>query len=630
MKISKPFGTWSSDITAKTASKALIELSDIQSFDGNLYWIEYRPHENGRSVIVTMDKFGAISDMFASPFSHGSKVHEYGGIAYTVLGDYLYFVNSSDQRIYSSDLSNPSGDPKPFTPKNKLRYADLIPDKKHNRIITVCEDHSNPRSIKNFIAGLNIEGSLKINPLITGSDFYAYPRLNKECSKICWIQWNHPNMPWDKTELWSGNNEQNISSKTCIVGKTTSESITQPCWSSNNEIIYISDTSGWWNLYRVNNHHSQQIFDFERDCADPFWQFGMKNFCVDESGFIGYTEILNAEGTLLVVTKSKAAPETVNTKHTVLKSLCIHAGKIILIGSGPLMAQEIFCVDSNLAVKKIYQPNQLEINSEDISIGKSVFFPALNKDKIHAFFYAPKNRKVCGHISELPPAIFLCHGGPTSSAKNNLNFKIQFWTNRGFAVIDLNYRGSSGFGRDYREKLYGKWGEYDIQDIQAAAEYFSDQQMIDKNRCIIRGSSAGGYTVLSALTRLTFFKTGACLYGIGDLQKLATDTHKFESKYLDTLIGDPLNQQEIYQQRSPVNHIDDIDCPVIFLQGLKDKVVPPSQSQSMVDKLIRKNIAVEYVTFKDEGHGFKKPKNIEDALNRELLFYLNVLSLNQQ
>ena len=176
-----------------------------------------------------------------SPFSHGSKVHEYGGIAYTVLGNYLYFVNSSDQRIYSLDLSNPSGDPKPFTPKNKLRYADLVPDKKHNRIITVCEDHSNPTSIKNFIAGLNLEGSLEINPMVTGSDFYAYPRLNKECSKICWIQWNHPNMPWDKTELWSGNNEQNISSKKCIIGNKTSESIIQPYWSNNNEITYVSD-----------------------------------------------------------------------------------------------------------------------------------------------------------------------------------------------------------------------------------------------------------------------------------------------------------------------------------------------------------------------------------------------------
>ena len=629
MKKSKPYGAWPSEIDANSASKALTELNYLQSFDGVLFWTENRAQENGRCVIVCQDKHGNVSDVLPAPFSHGSKVHEYGGIAYTVFDRYLYFVNAKDQRIYSIDLSKDGLSPSPVTPKNSLRYADLIFDSRHERIIAICEDHSDARSIKNYIVSIQITGGLsEITTLISGSDFYAYPRLNSDNSELCWIQWNHPNMPWDHTGLWTASNEKiGITNKKCIVKDKSEQSITQPCWSSKNEIFYISDSSGWWNIYRENNNSIQQTMKSNHDYAEPFWQFGTANYCVLDNGDICFFRSNDGNWEFGFTSSDSSSIKVEQTDYTSYKSICKHRNGIYAIASGPLKPQEIVSFDSDLNFRTRYKPDIIKFNINDISIGESNYYPSSNGELVHAFYYSPKNSQYIDNSCELPPTIFLCHGGPTSAANRSLNFKIQFWTSRGFAVLDINYRGSSGFGREYRARLKNNWGIFDIQDIHHAAKYFSSKSKIDKSRCIIRGSSAGGFTVLSALTKLDIFKTGACLYGIGDLEKLADDTHKFESNYLDSLIGDRIDKSEDYKERSPINHINNLNCPVIFFQGLEDMVVPPNQSQSMVDKLIQKKIKVEYVTFDDEGHGFKKSKNIAHALHRELSFYIDVLCL---
>ena len=626
MKKSKPYGAWPSEINANSASRASTELNYLQSFGEILFWTENRAQENGRCVIVCEDKHGNVSDVLPAPFSHGSKVHEYGGIAYTVFGKYLYFVNASDQRIYSVDLSEEDLSPTPITPKNSLRYADLIFDSRHKRIIAICEDHSETRSIKNYIVSIAItDESSEITTLISGSDFYAFPRLNSDNSDLCWIQWDHPNMPWDSTEIWTASNEKDeIKNRKCIIREKLKQSITQPYWSSKNEIFYISDMSGWWNIYRANKDHTEQIVNSNRDYAEPFWQFGTANYCVLDNGDIAFTRSIDANWEFGFASSDSSKIRIKRTDYTVYKNICKHQNKIYAVASGPLKPQEIVSFDLDLKLRVRHKPNALNVNVNDISIGESNYYPSANGESVHAFYYSPKNSQYNDNSGELPPTIFLCHGGPTSATNRSLNFKIQFWTSRGFAVLDINYRGSSGFGREYRQRLTNNWGIVDIQDIQHAAEYFSQKSKIDKSKCIIRGSSAGGFTVLSALTKLDVFKTGACLYGIGDLGKLADDTHKFESNYLDSLIGDRIDQSEDYKVRSPINHINNLNCPVIFFQGLEDMVVPPNQSQSMVDKLRQKKIKVEYVTFNDEGHGFKKANNIAYALQRELSFYLEI------
>ncbi|MBT4832096.1 MAG: S9 family peptidase [Porticoccaceae bacterium] len=627
-KTSQAFGTWPSPISAELITKAAPSLNFIQSQGDNLFWVEGRPWDAGRSVIMCRDSAGTIKDLLPSPFSHHSKVHEYGGMAYAADQTHLYFVNAADQCIYQLDLH--SGDKPDAITSSGLRFADLVIDTAHQQLIAVGEKHHDDREPENFIAAINIATG-QVSTLASGADFYAYPRISPDGQQLCWIQWQHPNMPWDSTQLWCANlTVTGLNDKTLVAGGDNNEAIFQPSWSPDNQLYYVSDKNNWWNICRANG---EPVLSKAAEFATPLWQFGMSTYDFIDTNTIGclWTDQgLWHSGFIDIATGELSTTES---QYSSLAAACCHQGQLYMVAGAAALANQIIGVkqDATNSIKgkvtSIYAPSTLDLDSADIAQPESVFFPSGNGEQVHGFFYPPTNAQYQGGDNISPPVIALCHGGPTGATDSGLNLKIQYWTSRGFAIIDINYRGSTGFGREYRQALTNAWGIKDVEDTQHAIRYLAEQQKIDPQRCLIRGGSAGGYTVLSALTFTDTFKAGASLYGIGDLETLATDTHKFESRYLDSLIGPYPERRDIYLARSPIHHAEGLNCPVIFLQGLEDKVVPPNQAEMMVKLLHDKGIQVEYVAFPDEGHGFRKANNIIRAMESELAFYRDVFDL---
>ena len=621
----KPFGNWPASISAELVTRGAPGLSNIQSNGERLFWVENRPWEAGRNVIMCRTKDGVISDLLPSGFSHHSRVHEYGGRAYAVNDNWLYFVNGNDQCVYKLDLNN-DRDPLPITAPG-LRYADLILDETHQQLIAVCEEHpvtdSHSSEAENYLVAISLKGGQKgIKKLVTGADFYAYPSISPNAKKLCWIQWNHPHMPWDCTQLWQASiSAEGLDDLELVAGGEDNEAIFQPRWSPDNQLFYVSDKQNWWNIY---NSNREVVVDVTAEFATPLWQFGMSTYDFIDSNIIGclWTQHGNWHAGFINIRDGEISE--IDCEYTSMQSACCHQGFLYTVCGTPTNADQVVEIDPKGSVKPIYTPSRLDLKTDDLAKPESINCTTADGQSVQAFFYLPTNSRYRAKDTELPPVIVICHGGPTGATDSGLNLKIQYWTNRGFAVVDINYRGSTGFGRVFRHSLASVWGIADVQDTQYALNYLIEQKKVDPERCIIRGGSAGGFTVLSALTFTDSFKAGASLYGIGDLEILTKDTHKFESRYLDKLVGPYPQDREIYQQRSPIHHTQQLNCPVIFLQGLQDKVVPPNQAEMMVDNLVKRGIDVEHVTFPDEGHGFRKASNIIHALEAEHDFYRRI------
>jgi len=628
IKQTKPYGSWPSSISAELITRAAPGISSVQCHGETLFWVESRPWEAGRSVIMCNHADGNISDLLPEPYSHTSKVHEYGGSAYTVAENTLYFVNGPDQRIYKVDITT-KNPPVVMTPEGPWRFADLIVDTHNNRIIAVCEQHGEGHEPENYLASISLDNeSPSVERLAWGADFYGYPRLSPDQKKLCWIQWNHPHMPWDSTQLClASNTNVGLVGQTTVAGENLDEAIFQPQWSPDGQLYYVSDHNNWWNICRFIEGQRDIIVEADSEFATPLWQLGMSTYCFINAQTIGCIWTRNGLWHTGRIDISSRQLTTLNCHYTSMSSVCSYQGSVCMVAGAAALPAELIAIDSSSASQVIYAPASLSVDANELSEPQTILFPSAESEQVHAFFYPPTNARYCAEQSERPLVIAICHGGPTSVTGSGLNLKIQYWTNRGFAVVDINYRGSTGFGRHYRQGLTNAWGVADVEDTQYALRYLADEGKIDLDRCIIRGGSAGGYTVLSALTFTDTFKAGASLYGIGDLETLATDTHKFESRYLDSLIGPYPDRKDIYQARSPIHHADGLNCPVIFLQGLEDKVVPPNQAEMMVDILRQKGIKVAHVTFDDEGHGFRKAANIIHAMESELNFYKEVFGL---
>jgi dipeptidyl aminopeptidase/acylaminoacyl peptidase len=433
-------------------------------------------------------------------------------------------------------------------------------------------------------------------------------------------------MPWDSTQLYCADNQITLSNQYLVAGAGNNEAIFQPQWSPDNQLYYVSDRNNWWNIYSAK---SGIMMEMPAEFATPLWQFGMSTYDFIDSHTIGCLWTQQGLWNCGFLDISSGKLIAIDCHYSTMESACSHNGNLIMIAGASDTANQILSVNPK-AISVIHAPSRLNIVSGNLSSPESISFTTANKQQVQAFFYPPTHSQYQGMDNERPPVIVICHGGPTGATDCSLNLKIQYWTNRGFAVVDVNYRGSTGFGRAYRNALHNAWGVADIEDTQYAINFLVAQQKVDAERSIIRGSSAGGYTVLAALTFTNTFKAGASLYGIGNLETLAKDTHKFESRYLDKLVGPYPEQQKIYQQRSPIYHIDQLNCPVIFLQGLEDKVVPPNQAEMMVSSLKNKGIPVVYVKFPDEGHGFRKSENITRAIEAELTFYSDVFNLRDE
>lgn len=617
-----PFGSWKSPITSELIVSGTIGLGGISLGGNDLYWVEGRPSEGGRNVLVRKTPEGIKSDITPQPFNVRTRVHEYGGGSFLIAGGTIYFSNFADQRLYKQ---TPGGEPEPLTPENKMRYADAILDGARNRLICVVEDHSNAETEpENAIASISLESG-EVTILVSGSDFYSSPRLNPEGNKLAWIEWKHPDMPWDRTTLWVAEVESDgkIASKTCIAGEGE-ESICAPLWSPEGVLYFASDRNNWWNLYRLNPDTGaiESLHEMEAEFGYPHWVFGVQPYQFQSEDTIVCTyDRGGRENLALLNTKTKEFTP-ISTPYTGISSLKIRGNTLYFIGSSPTEASQL--VRWDLATgdgEVIARSSNLEIDPGYLSAPEEIEFPTEGGKTAYAWFYPPKNKDYEAPAGELPPLLVRSHGGPTAAASATLNLRYQYWTSRGFAVVDVNYGGSTGYGREYRQRLNGQWGIVDVDDCANAAKYLADAGKVDREKLAIAGGSAGGYTTLAALTFRDVFKAGASYYGVSDLEALAQDTHKFESRYLDGLVGKYPEEREIYIARSPIHACDRLSCPVIFFQGLEDKIVPPNQAEMMVDILQQKGIPVAYVPFEGEQHGFRRAENIKRALDEEFDFY---------
>lgn len=619
-----PYGSWKSPITSDLVASKTIWLSYIALDGEDIYWIEVRPNEGGRYVIVRRTPDGNISDMTPSPLNARTRVHEYGGGMYNVSDGTIHFTNFDDQRIYRQELGIA---PHPITPKTDLRYADIITDHRRNRLICVREDHRvSDREAVNTLVSINLKGSNSGQVLVSGNDFYSSPRLSPDGSRLAWITWNHPNMPWDGTELWIGElrADGSLENAERVVGGID-ESILQPEWSPEGVLHFISDRSDWWNLYRWLNGQVEPLCKMKADFSLPQWIFGISTYAFESANNIicMYTQ----QGIWHLASLDTTSGKIKNIKNPYTDVLSLHASSglaVFAAGASNKSWSIVMLSPATRQIEVLRRSSNVQVDSEYLSSPNAIEFPTEKGRTAYAFFYAPKNRDFIGPSEERPPLLVRSHGGPTGAASTVLSWNIQYWTSRGFAVVDVNYGGSSGYGRAYRQRLNGQWGVVDLDDCVNAALYLVREEKVDGDRLAIRGGSAGGYTTLCALTFRNIFKAGASYFGISDLEAFGKDTHKFESRYMDRLIGPYPERRDLYKERSPIHFVDQISCPIIFFQGLEDKIVPPSQAEVMVQALREKGLPVAYISYEGEQHGFRRAENIKRSHEAELYFYSKI------
>ena len=616
--MSTPYGAWPSPLSSLTVATAGRKIADLVIDDGAIVWSETRPEEGGRVTILRREADGTVRELLPAPFNARTRVHEYGGGAIAVHAGTVYFSNFGDQRIY---LIHPRGLPVAVTSEGKRRYADAVIDSQRQRLIAVCEDHTqSDAEPQNAIVAVEVATG-KTTVVAAGHDFYSNPRLSPRGDRLCWLAWDHPNMPWNGTTLYLADvaADGSVSAPKAVAGGPN-ESIYGPQWSPAGVLHFVSDRTGWWNLYRLNHDKVDALWPLAAEFGLPHWVFGGSTF-----GFHG-EDVICLHGRpgawrLSRISQNDAAPFTYELPFTELANVRVGGGRAFLVAASPASMPVLASLELETGeVQLMRAPNSLAIDPNFVSKPEAVAF-ATPRGEAHAFYYPPHNPDHGADPDERPPLIVISHGGPTASTSTALNLQIQYWTTRGFAVVDVNYGGSSGYGRSYRDRLEGNWGIVDVEDCIAAVNHLVARGLADGNRLIIRGGSAGGYTTLCALAFHRVFRAGASHYGVADLEALARDTHKFEAHYLDRLIGPLPAARAMYVERSPIHHVDGLSCPIIFLQGSEDRIVPPAQAETMVAALRAKGLPVAYIVFAGEQHGFRRAENIHTALEAELYFY---------
>ena len=627
-----PFGSWKSPLTSELIVSEAIKLGQLCLDGQDVYWVEGRPTDGGRNVIVRRSPDTLMTDLTPEPFNVRTRVHEYGGGAYLVSQGTLYFSNFSDQRIYRQAQDN--NVPRPITKEGPYRYADYVFDKHRNRLIGIREDHSaSDREPTNTIFSITLDPDSKDThgqTIFVEHDFYASPRLSPDGHQLAWLAWNHPNMPWDGTELWIADVQADgsLSQARCLAGGQE-ESIFQPQWSPSNLLYFISDRTGWWNLYRVQNDQGESLYPMEAEFGEPQWVFGLSTYAFESPDNIICSYTQKGQwflGRLDVVSKTLIS---FDLPYTEFDDIHVENNQVYCTASSATEPTSIIQVDLTSQKSTIIRRSlNCPVTREYLSIPEPLEYPTEGGQHSHAFYYPPQNSDFTAPQNDRPPLIVKSHGGPTGSCGQSFNLMIQYWTSRGFAVLDVNYGGSTGYGREYRERLNGQWGIVDVADCVNAVTYLINRGDVDAKRVAITGGSAGGYTTLCALTFSNIFTGGSSYYGVSDLEALVHDTHKFESRYLDRLVGPYPMKQERYRQRSPIHFVEQLSCPVILFQGMEDKVVPPNQAEKMVKALTEKNLPVAYVSFEGEQHGFRKAENIKRVLDAELYFYSRIFSFS--
>ncbi|MGH6921620.1 MAG: prolyl oligopeptidase family serine peptidase [Geminicoccaceae bacterium] len=615
-----PYGTWRSPITAELVTAAQVGLGQPACDRDLVYWTEARPEEGGRVVLVRQGKDGR-ADATPPGFNLRTRVHEYGGGAWLVRNGVIVAVDFADQRLYRLDPQTP---PRALTPESdrKLRYADLEPDLGRRRILAVREDHRGRGEAVNSIVAVGLDGQDAGRVLVEGHDFFSAPRQSPDGRHLAWLSWDHPDMPWDGTTLWSAEiREDGGLAQARRVAGGDRESIVQPEWSPDGQLYFVSDRNGWWNIYRVSADGPNPVCPMSAEFAGPAWAFGSRWYA-----FLGPETILacfsqDGASHLARLDVGSGRLTRLDLPYSSFGGIAALGGRAVLRAGGPDRPAAIVELEpASGAVTELCTAGDVPVEAGCLARPEAIAF-ASGGAIAHALYYPPTNPDFAAPAGERPPLIVKSHGGPTSATSSELRLANQFWTSRGFALCDVDYGGSTGYGRPYRERLNGRWGEVDVEDCLAAARHLVAEGKADERRLAITGGSAGGYTTLCALTFHDLFGAGASHYGISDLEALAKDTHKFESRYLDRLVGPYPEAAALYRARSPIHHVDRLSCPCIFFQGLEDAVVPPAQAETMVEALRKKGLPVAYLAFAGEQHGFRRAETIQTVLRAELTFY---------
>ena len=615
-----PYGSWPSTITAPLIAGAGVSAFD-PSIDGTaIYWLESRPQEGGRVALMQSQNGAVAAEVTPKDMNVRTRVHEYGGAAYLATEGLVFVVNFADQEIYRLDKDGTST---AITNNAQARYADMQLDAKRNRLICIRETHSESKEPKNEIVAISLDAPHDQTVLATGYDFVAFPRLSPDGSSVAFIAWDHPNMPWDNVslmvaELDAAGSATNIKR----VNEGIDESVLDPKWSSHGDLLFLADRSGWWNPHSFEDDQVTQLIEQEDEFGGPLWSLGQNKYGFIRKDIVVFAHDEDSQGMLTLFNLADRTTQKVRVACASIGNIVCAEGKAVFEAGFDDDTPALMSFDlASGAIKVVARPSPLPIEQDTISKSQAIEFPTANGLTAHAYFYPPVNPAAEGPTGDKPPLIVKIHGGPTGQSSGALQLAIQFWTSRGFAFVDINYGGSTGYGRAYRQRLNGKWGITDLEDTVHCVQYLADQGLIDPDKAAIRGGSAGGYTTLAALAFSDVFKAGANYYGVSDLEALAKDTHKFESRYLDNLIGPYPAAKEIYEARSPIHHLDGFNQPLIVFQGSEDKIVPPNQSEAIVNVLKEKGIPVAYLLFDGEQHGFRKAENTIRSLEAELYFY---------
>lgn len=615
-----PYGSWKSPITSELIIKDTVALEGI-AYEGNdLYWLERLPSEGGRSRVMKKTSDNALAEQTPAPFNVRTRVHEYGGAPFAVFGERLYFSNFEDNLLY---LKIGENQPKQITSDSNHRYADAGIDRLNQRLYWIREDHTNSSlAPETTIVVMNADGSdQKI--AVSGNDFYSNPRVSPDAKHLAYLTWSHPHMPWDESELWVAdiNEDGTLSNNRKLTGGS-GVSIVQPLWSPGGTLYFLSDHSNWWNLMRCYGSHKEEVCPVKAEFGSHSSVLGKSDYCfVDENTIIAsYTQHGMRQLASVDVWNGRLNPIT--NRFTSFSSLQSNGDKVAFIAASPTEFPRITVMDTDsLKLEDIKIASEFLIDTDYLSLPEAIEFPTSNNKTAHALYYAPSNPDFTAPKGEKPPLLVHAHGGPVGATSSALNLVKQYWTSRGFALVDVNYGGSTGYGREYRDRLRGRWGIVDVEDCANAVQYLIDRGDVDHGRVAIAGGSAGGYTTLASLVFTDIYKAGASHFGLSELESFVLETHKFESHYLHGLIAPYPEEKHVFHERSPIHFTDRLSCPVIFFQGLDDKVVPPNQAVPMVEALRKKGLPVAYLEFEGEGHGFRKAENIKRSIDGEFYFY---------
>jgi dipeptidyl aminopeptidase/acylaminoacyl peptidase len=651
-----PYGSWQTPITSELVVRAAASLGAVVVDGDSVWWSELRPEEGGRTQIVHELGDGPAVDLLPQGFNARTAVHEYGGGAWWVRGRHtVWFANWDDQRLHqlTARAMPRAVTPDPEAPRGD-RWTDGVLDASGRWLLVVREHHppgGTPADVVNEIVVLDTTGDLEPGALVSGPDFVSDPRLSPDGTRFCWLQWNHPDMPWDGTELvvadidWTDTGPR-LANPTVVAGRphrapggaSAGESVFQPRWHADGSLWFVSDRTGWGNLYRWAGGEIEPRIQMEAEIGVPQWVFGQSRYAFTADGRVVFA--YQSEGLdHLAVAAPDGSTDDLDLPYTAIASVEAAGDSVVFVGASATAEPAVVRVPLDPATDEpggaeagtpevLRPPRDLRLDPAWFSVPEPIAFPTSGRRTAHALFYPPANPEAEAPAEEKPPLLVLIHGGPTAAARPMLQLGVQYWTSRGFAVADVNYGGSTGYGRDYLRQLDDNWGVVDLDDCVAAARWLAEQGHVDPDRLAIRGGSAGGYTTLAALAFRDTFAAGASHFGVADLEALATETHKFESRYLDGLIGPYPARRDLYIERSPIHHVDGFDRPLIVLQGLEDEIVPPNQAQMIVDALRGKGVPVAYVTFEGEQHGFRQAANIRRALDAELSFYAQVFGFD--